>query len=262
MRAVAGGVRRAAKVWLLASAVAIAGLALAQDARPVGASDAEIFFSFSNTNPVMESAVVLVVGGPPVAVYVWVKDVNDPTGASTFQVQFEYDGSYVYIPGLFAESVWLGSTGRSVACFPPPVIEENRGTLSCHTFSQPPPYGPSCANGHCSGLLARMFLQADPEAERGTSAITFTDGTFLWGTPPDPDDFWQAVIPVKLRPLQVVVAPCADFNGDGTVRSADILYVVNKYRTDDPDADLDGNGIVLSTDILIAVSQYRFDCPE
>jgi hypothetical protein len=53
---------------------------------------------------------------------------------------------------------------------------------------------------------------------------------------------------------------CADLNGDGLVRSVDILLVASHYRSHDPQFDMDGNGSVTSTDILIVVHQYGSSC--
>jgi hypothetical protein len=60
----------------------------------------------------------------------------------------------------------------------------------------------------------------------------------------------------------VLIAPCADFDGDGTVRIADVLYIIQRYRTGDLTADLDGDGLVRISDVLVAIAQYRLDCPE
>jgi uncharacterized protein YkwD len=55
--------------------------------------------------------------------------------------------------------------------------------------------------------------------------------------------------------------PCADFNGDGRVLVADILFVVDKYQTADPVADIDHDGVVHVSDILVVVTQYFSVCP-
>jgi uncharacterized protein YkwD len=54
--------------------------------------------------------------------------------------------------------------------------------------------------------------------------------------------------------------PCVDFDHDGIVRVADIVYVVSRYSTSDPIADIDRSGAVRVTDILIVLSEYGTHC--
>lgn len=270
MKALTGGIRRLAKVGLLASVVAIAALAPSQDGRPASASHTEILFSSSNTSPIAESSIVLPLDATePTEIYVWAKGVDDPTGAAAFELDFEFDSSMVSMTSLSGEMGWLGSTGRSGGCpseIGPrdanPHLEPGEAFVNCFTFMPPPPYGPGCSSNppRCDGLLATVAVQAAPEAVTGTIVLDFVEGTVIVGTPPDPGDIWDSVIPTTLHPVSLLLAPCADFDGDGTIRISDVLYVILNYRSSDPDADLDGNGMVLITDVLIVIAEYRLDC--
>lgn len=55
--------------------------------------------------------------------------------------------------------------------------------------------------------------------------------------------------------------PCADFNGDGRVTAADILYVLSRFNTADPRADINHSGTVTAADILIVIDQFNTTCP-
>jgi uncharacterized protein YkwD len=54
--------------------------------------------------------------------------------------------------------------------------------------------------------------------------------------------------------------PCADLTGDGWVSIYDIVYVVERYLSNDTTADLDGNGIVGLADIIGVLGQYYEHC--
>lgn len=260
VKALAARSRRAAKLSLFAGAIVIAALALARDGHPAAASGAgEIIVSLSETSPTQPSAISLMIGAEPSDLYVWIKNLNDPTGASAFQVEFTYGSDLLDVNWIYPDTAWLGSTGRSVACLGAGVDPDGvapgvgEAYVACNTLQVPPPYG---AQG--TGVLARITVE--PGSEVGLSYLDFRGRTFLIDTPPNPDD--MAEIVVKNPIINIQIAPCADFTGDNQVLVADILYVVQRYFTSDLTADLNGDGAVTVADILIAVQQYYQYCPE
>jgi hypothetical protein len=240
-----------------------------------GAADTEITMGRSTTSPTYVASAVLAKGGngsgpsPCTAgetdattdcFYVWAKNVNNTTGAAAFQVKVTYNSNIVHVLTIAHITPWLASTGRSVACSQPTVTEvggAGEALASCNTLLPPPPYGPNCPS-HCSGQIGLLAFESKDQI--GSTTLNFSESKLV-DTPPDPDD--AATIPATVRSVNVTVAKCADFTGnggvpDGTVRIVDILYVVQRYFT--PDADLDGDGTTRVADILIAVQQYFKTC--
>ncbi len=260
-------------------AVFAVSVLLGQDSVRAGAADTEILPAHSNSSPTYTPSVVLVKGGDatgpsPCSVgesdpttdclYFWAKNVNNTTGASAFEVKVTYDASVIHVDTIAHFTTWLGSTQRSVACVVPTVVEDpdtgvGEARITCNTLLPPPPYGPACNNGHCSGQLGLMAFESRGTA-MGSTTLNLSQ-SMLVDTPPNPDN--AAAIPATVRSVNVVIAKCADFTGstgspDGTIRVNDILYVVNQYFT--PGGDLDGDGTTRVNDILIGVQQYFADC--
>jgi len=240
-----------------------------KDSVRAGAADTEILPSLSSTSPTYVPSLILLKGGQyagntpcnpgdtdatTACLHIWAKNVNNSTGASAFEVGVGYPTNGLIVSYVEPKTAWLGSTQRSVAC-PSPTYSPGLILVSCNTLTAPPPYGPSCSNGHCSGELATIAVES--QSTVGIYTINLSQGTHLVDTvttQPPP------AIPATVRSVNVVVAPCADFTGDGTVRVGDILYVVSKYATSDPAADLNGSGSVRVDDILIAIAEYHVDC--
>jgi hypothetical protein len=86
-----------------------------------------------------------------------------------------------------------------------------------------------------------------------------TSVTRLVNTPLDPDDL--AAIPITRGTSPLIVARCADFNGDGFVTVIDIVRQVGAFGSTDPFYDLNGNGNVSIQDITITVSMFGRRCP-
>lgn len=261
------------------SAVFAASVLIGQDSGRAGAAHTEILTSISGTQANWKNSMVLIQGsipgGPsPCAegeadpttgcIYVWAKNVDNPTGASAFQVEFDYDSNLVHVGSMASSSAWLASTNRSVSCQQATITETagvGNAVVACNSLNDPPPYGPNCPS-HCTGLLATISFESTDNV--GQTVLNFSAETALVDTPPDPDDV--APIPATVRSMTVTVAKCADFAGqagpDGTIRINDILYVVGKYFT--PDGDLNNSPPAspntLVDDILISVNQYFADC--
>ena len=255
-----------ARVWLCAVAVFAAGLAVAHDRTPTSAVNPEVLPSISASAPAYAASALLVKGGhlsalnfpcipgdsdpTTLCLRVWAKGVNNSTGVSAFQVHYQYPDSMLTVSAAGAQTTWLSSTGRSAAC-PGLSFTPGNGTISCNTLLAPPPFGPTG-----DGILATLAIESRDVI--GPATFTLASDTYLVDTPPNPDN--QAKIPATIRSISIYVAPCADFNADGRVTIADILYVVGKYHTSDVRADLDASGLVLVNDILIAVGEFSTVC--
>jgi hypothetical protein len=240
-----------------------------------GSSNTEITMGHSNTSPNYTPAVVLTTGGDQSGpspcsageadattdcLYIWAKHIDNTTGASAFQIDITYDARIIHVDNLAYVNSWLASTGRSVACLPPTVTEDlttgaGHAIVSCNTLLAPPPYGPNCPS-HCDGLIGILAYESQSTGT-GSTVLNFSQSKLV-DTPPNPDN--EAAIPATVRSVGVTVAPCADYNGDNTVRIGDILYVVSKYFTGDYPADLSGDGTVRVNDILLAVGEYFASC--
>jgi hypothetical protein len=271
------GAANLSKLFVLLAVGAVLTVVLGNDGREAGASHTEILASKSSTSPNWASSYVLVVGGDGYGsspcedgesdpttgcLYVWAKNVDNSTGASAFHVEGLYDSSLVNMLTFAHSTVWLGSTGRSVACASPSIQQDpltgyGEADVNCNTLLPPPPLGPKCPS-QCSGLLTYVAFESRDEI--GTTVLNMAPGSLMLDTPADPDDATQ--IPALVRSTTIVVAGCANFlplgNPDQYVLVGDVLYVVNSYYT--PIGDLDGDGNTLVNDILIAVAQYYTAC--
>jgi hypothetical protein len=59
----------------------------------------------------------------------------------------------------------------------------------------------------------------------------------------------------------IVVTPClADFNGDGSLNTLDVLLFLNAWSAKDDSADLDGNGTHDTLDVLNFLNLYNAGC--
>lgn len=250
------------KLVVLGLALALTASLLVRDSRPALASHTEILFSESNTTPTMVNSLVLMVDGPPQTLYVWAKNVDDPTGAAAFGVEVRYNPTLISVPSIAHDTAWLTSTGRQAICADPVIGPTEdpavwRALMSCATAFPPPPLGPSCANNHCSGLLGTITIQ--PGSTVGISPLTLPpDRNFLVATVvSDPPQ----TIPLTTRSAQIVVAPCADFDSNNVVSLSDVLLIANRFGASSPQYDLNGNGLTELQDILIAAAQYGRPCP-
>lgn len=254
----AGYLRTAAKLTLVATALMVATLFVGRGTTSVSASTTQIVLSESSFAPIPSSTIILYEGGAPTPIYVWAKDVDNPTGASAFQVNITYNGAVVDVVSLTGSSTWLGSSGRSASCPVPGEFDEEQARVGCVTVGGVPPYG---ATG--TGLLAQMDIQA-AAGSGGTSLNAST--SYLVDTPLNPDD--TDIIPLTINSPTVAILPCADFSGDSYVSlTADILPVVLRWQMTssdpewDPIFDLNGNGSIdLTGDILGTILQYQRVC--
>jgi len=253
-----------AKFWLGAVIVVVAALAVTRDSTPTNAVNPEILPSLSGSSPAYSASALLVKGGhfsfnapcigdtdpTTLCLRIWAKGVNNSTGASAFQAHYTYPADQLTVSTVSASTTWLGSTGRSVTC-PAGSSTLGDGTLRCLTMLAPPPFG---ATG--DGLLASIAIESTDVT--GVASFTLAPDTQLLDTPPNPDDI--TTIPATIRSINIVVAPCADFDGNGRVTVADVIYVVQHFHTSDPPADLDGSGSVTAADIILSVKEFAMLC--
>jgi hypothetical protein len=259
-----------ARVALALLAVAAVGsLLLARDSRPVSASHTEMFLSLSATT---STAVPLTPwyatpGEAPRTIYAHARNVtHDPTGVAAFQVNIVYDSDVVTISSLQVSETWLESTGRTATCTTP-IIEPNPGSppdiyranIGCYTAGATPPFG---AMG--GGLLA-SFVATPGSTPSSTSFNVNNTGTFLLNATQD-----ATQIATIKRNASIIVAACADFNGDNAVSAGDIAKTVAKFGTHGPPNqsagweaiyDLNIDNVISAADVGIVVAQYGRVCP-
>jgi hypothetical protein len=211
--------------------------------------------------------------------------VDSANNLGAFQIKVSFDASLLaYRSG--AAGPFLGSTGRSTFC-QGPIVGASEVTLTCNSIEASPP-GPSG-----SGTLATYTFEVLTE---GTSPIHISqallatisgvqklvavtvDGEVMSANATPPITATPTAMPSPTATATVTLTPtptagplavptpgststrCPDFDGDGIVTISDILYVIGKYATDDPQADRDGNGFVTVSDILAVVDHYGERC--
>ena len=265
------GVWGTTRVLILAVSIAVVAWALADDARPVDASHTKIILSRSSTSPNALTSLLLPKNGTPQDFYVWAVNVHNSTGASAFDVRFQFNpamGSITFLewygpPQYAAGSTWLGSTGRSPSCLgaigPNAGLELGQAYTQCNTFLTPPPYG---ATG--TGLLAHIRLQPGSQLMSGSQLDM--RASFLVDTPPNPAD--QQPIAATAPLIYVTISKCADFDLNGTIDLLnDIFAIALRFGQSQGQAgwnsiyDMDDNGTIdLLNDIFNAAFQFGGSC--
>lgn len=254
----------------LLAALAVGLVLLGRDSRPASASHTEIFFSLSPTtsSATPTGTLLFYPSSAPVTIYVHARGAtHDPTGVSAFQVYFTYANSIASVSGLqvsASATTWLQSTGRSATCTDP-IIEPNpggpsgiyRALVGCYTAGATP-LGPQGGS-----LLASFVLT--PGATAGNTTLTINNASaFLLNTTADA----TAMTLIK-RNSPVIVAECADFNGDGVVSVGDIGLTVQHYGSNggpppggnwDERYDLNNDNTISVGDIGLVVIQFGRQC--
>lgn len=257
------GVWRPTKILAIALLIAVVAWAVAEDARPTDANHTRIIISRSATSPIAETSVVVAINGTPVDLYVWAVDVHNTTGASAFDVRFDFNPALGDIIAMEWYDTWLGSSGRFPACIGAigPFgggLADGQAYAACNTLLPPPPYG---ATG--TGMLAHIKFKPGPAIVSG--GIDMLD-SLLVDTPPNPANSQR--IPAASPYLYVNVGKCADFDLNGTIDLFnDIFGVALHFGLSvgqpgwDPVYDLDSNGnIDLFTDIFNTAYQFGGSC--
>lgn len=274
---VAAKTRRLAKAWLFASALLLATLALAQDSRPASADHTDIFFTLSDSDPTPLTSITLIINDlRPPTLYVWARNVHAKGGVGAFEIDIHYMSGLVTMNSFTLEDpMWLASTGRSVFCPGPPVIDPNLGTgggvahVSCNTLS-----GPDGPQG--SGILVSLELKAGVVLAE-TKLVLDDDRTFLvdtgqitvndQGTPTAARG--PEVIPTTKLSLQIVIVRCGDVNDDNAVTIDDIFLVAaqfgmtldpNNIKKWDPVYDMNVDNAITIDDIFLNAAQFGREC--
>jgi hypothetical protein len=245
--------------------LAVVAWSLAGDARPVSANHTKILLSRSSTSATAQTTLILPRNGTPQRFYIWVSNVHNATGASSFDVRFNFNYNKVHISLLEWYEQWIASTNRSPVCLgaigPNEVagLAEGQAYATCNTLQVPPPYG---ALG--TGKLVKIEIA--PQSQLGTSQMTFAN-SFLIDTPPDPAN-QQKILPLALQSVNIIISKCADFDLNGVIDLFnDIFGVAGRFGMNtshpnwDPKYDLDDSGnIDLFNDIFNAAYQYGGHC--
>ena len=210
-----------------------------------------------------QTNIVGIVGGETIPVQVSMSNLTDPNRLAAFTFKIIYkpslssladtNGDGIAETGTVTSGSFLGSSGKQVSCSSPYIDPVKNNTskkqlsFSCVTLGNTP----AAPTG--SGTLALVNFKTGNTL--GSSILTLNSTELA-------DDTENAnLIPHTAVSIPIQIAKCADFDGDRKVRGSDILYVVNKYYTNDTLADLDGNGSVRGADILLAVSEFQRICP-
>ena len=279
MKRLIGSTRNLIKIGFLAAAVVVATLGLSQEPHAESASNTRIVFSYSSAAPIPAPVIILNPGGVPRDVYIWVTDVKEPSGVSTFQLVVQNDDTDFTVttgPGDtdgIGDETWLESTDRSGGCFTIETESPPQTGLivgACATGNPQPTLGPTG-----SGLLGHVLLSPGPEMGAPSQLVLVEPeigvlGTYLLDTNFTPGDF--EIIPLTLVNSNVVFLGCADNspppNGDGVIDLPnDILGVIVRYQMTsshpdwDPAFDINDDGVIdLPNDILGTIQQYNLPC--
>ncbi len=189
------------------------------------------------------------------------KLIEVDTGANTVLQDMVYgaSGEYFYYPAIRtagADNLLVVFSHSSLSLFAETMVAKRLSSDPPNTLSSPQllkagevAYSPSFGGQRWGDYLGAAADPANSLQVWVAGEYAKSDGFVNWGT-----------YVAKLW------ATCADFNGDGIVTAADILYVVQHYGTTpttpgwDPRADLNGDGIVTAADILIVVLEYGVTC--
>lgn len=268
-----------AKLWLLLAAVAIGVLAMAPGSRPVDASSGTtaIYFTYSITDLQPVSFIITAPGGPAIKLYVWAQNPKDPdwdSGVGAFEVNVEYDPAILTVTSIVEDASFLEPTNRAIDCnaavIEPVIDSEPAGlwhaNVGCTTIGSLFPKGPQD-----SGLLATVWLQ--PSQQIGNTSLAlgptaFSQGTRLVtpGHTKGPNLKPPTAIPATVTSAPLTIAPCADFDADGSVGFSDFLILLQHYThavgTDAMDGTIDVNedGSVGFGDFLVLLAWYNQSC--
>jgi len=209
------------------------------------------------------TSIVGIVGGHTMPVSVKVDNITNTTGLAAFSFKIGYNPNLVSIPdsdnnyiadtGTVKVGPFLGSSGKQVRCgdgfIDKDLADSTKKylTFTCVTLGATP----AAPTG--SGILATVNFKTGSSvglAPLNLVKVGLADNTAK-----------SNLISAATANITATVAKCADVVGnDNRVLIEDIVYVVNKYYSNDPPADLDGSGIVDISDVAIAVAEYYQTC--
>lgn len=188
---------------MIACAIAVS-LTVRWKTQPAYADHTEILFSASGSALVPTTEFITLANGAPFTVYVWARNVHEPTGVSAFEVDMAYDNDLIAVTDVAPQSAWLSSTGRTAVCTPDvigPVPNSDlwHADTSCSTLLPPPPLGPQG-----SGLIATITIQPGPTTGVVDLDLQDMNQTFLLNT----SVMNLQKIPTSITSAQVRIDPC------------------------------------------------------
>ena len=120
--------------------------------------------------------------------------------------------------------------------------------------------GTSMATPHVAGAVA-MILQANPSLDHYQVKQILKDTAIDRGTA-GPDNTYGAGFVDAWAAVQAALdmACVADFNGDGSVDTLDVLAFLNAWGAGDASADINGDGAVDTLDVLAFLNAWGAGC--
>lgn len=110
------------------------------------------------------------------------------------------------------------------------------------------------ANGWSTITYGGVTYNLSTAENGGLDGVLSPDGLHLGATP-------GAALFAKLIAEEIEGAKCpADFNGDGSANTQDVLWFLNAWAGADPSADFDGNGAVDTRDVIAFLNAWVGGC--
>ena len=170
-------------------------------------------------------------------------------GLGSFDFTATWDPAKLAYHGAVSPGTFLGSTGRSVSCFPP-TTTANSVSFQCVTLG-PLPMGPQG-----SGVLATVEMRPLVASSGGSTPMTFSSVTLL--------DIKGQQFPATTLAGQVKFGICADIVVDGGVDLIDVLAVLGHFGETAPPAatkyDPDANGEIDLQDAVYVLQEFGQTC--
>ena len=161
---------------------------------------------------------------------------------------------------------WTGVAGYNDWPYPPGKLKPTISAPGDHTISHSlcSGYvdfsGTSMATPHVAGCVALM-LQANPNLDHYQVKQILKDIAIDRGAS-GPDNTYGAGFVDAWAAVQAAadMACQADFNGDGTVNTVDVLAFLNAWNAGDSSADMNGDGTVNTLDVLVFLNTWNAGC--
>lgn len=110
------------------------------------------------------------------------------------------------------------------------------------------------SNGWSTITFGNAVYNLSSAEDGGLDGVLVNDGLHLGSTP-------AAAFYAKLLGDAIAAASCpADFNGDGTDDTRDVLDFLNAWIAGEPEADFNGDGVVDTRDVLDFLNAWTLGC--